>query len=78
MIQVFKCDHCPHFTQDSEEMRIHEAMCSFNPSNKKCWSCGKSYEAGYPISGSIRGCEKNLDTSKGEETGQCVGWEADA
>jgi hypothetical protein len=78
MIQVFKCDHCHHFTQDAEEMRMHEAKCSFNPTNKKCWSCKHVFEDGYPISGSMRGCEKKLDVRKGEEVGGCVGWEADA
>ena len=78
MIQVFKCDYCHHFTQDWEEMRIHEAKCSFNPILKKCYTCLNSYESGMPISGSMRGCEKKLDTRKGEEVGGCVGWEADA
>ena len=78
MIQVFKCDHCHHFTQDAEEMIIHEVKCVFNEANKKCFTCLHSYEAGMPISGSMRGCEKKLDIVKGEEVGGCVGWEADA
>lgn len=75
MIQVFKCDHCSDTSQDAEEMRIHEAKCSFSPAAKKCYSCLHSYEAGMPISGSMRGCEKKLDTDKGETIGGCAGWE---
>jgi hypothetical protein len=78
MIQVFKCDHCHHFTQDAEEMRMHEVKCVYNEANKKCFTCLHSYEAGMPISGSMRGCEKKLDIVKGEKVGDCVGWEADA
>ena len=77
MIEVFKCDHCSHFTQDAEEMRLHEGKCSFNPTNKKCWSCKHSFEDGYPISGSMRGCELKLNVRIGEEIGGCLGWEAD-
>lgn len=75
MIEVFKCDFCFHFTQDAEEMRIHESKCSFNPISKKCWTCKHSYEAGYPISGHIGGCEKSLNTYDGEDLGNCEGWE---
>ena len=78
MIQVFKCDHCHHFAQDAEEIRMHEVKCVFNEANKKCFTCLHSYEAGMPISGSMRGCEKKLDIIKGEEVGGCLGWESDA
>lgn len=77
MIQVFKCDYCHYFAQDAGEMKVHEVKCSFNPILKKCYTCVHSYEAGAPISGSTCGCEKKLDTLKGEELGNCIGWEAD-
>lgn len=77
MILVFKCDYCQHFTQDAEEMRIHETKCSYNPLNKKCGSCKYLFEDGYPISGSMMACEKKLDISKGKEIGDCIGWEND-
>jgi len=60
MIQVFKCDHCHHFTQDAEEMRMHEVKCVFNEANKKCFTCLHSYEAGMPIS-AIQGKSSNED-----------------
>ena len=74
---VFKCEHCYHFTQDAEEMETHELKCSFNTTKKKCQTCKHSYEAGMPISGSMRGCEKKLDIRKGETVGSCVGWEGE-
>ncbi len=77
MIDVFKCDHCRHFTQDAEEMRNHEIKCSFNPKNKKCYSCKYAFEDGYPLSGHMAGCEIGLNTFKGEKVGDCEGWEAE-
>ena len=77
MITVFKCDYCTHFTQDKEEMRLHELKCSFNPINKKCYSCKHSYEDGYPISGHSPGCEIGLDAYKGEKEGNCKGYEVE-
>ena len=64
MIEVFKCDYCRHFTQDAEEMRIHEQKCSFNPQNKTCRSCLYSME-----DYGVRWCEKHLDTFKYEKGG---------
>ena len=75
MIEVFKCDHCSHFTQDAEEMRIHEAKCSFNPIHKKCLTCIHSWDSGYDIS--MPECAKHLSTLKGREEGNCVGWEGE-
>lgn len=77
MIEVFKCDHCHHFTQDKEEMRIHELSCVFNPIAKKCYTCKHSFEDGAPISGSMRGCELGFDVIDGEDDGNCSGWEKD-
>ena len=42
MIQVLKCDHCSHFTQDAEEMRMHEIKCEWNEANKTCFTCEHS------------------------------------
>ena len=77
MLQVFKCDYCSHFTQDAEGMRIHELKCKSNPNNKTCFTCIHSHEAGYPISGHESGCDLNLDCYKGEQKGNCSGWEHD-
>ena len=76
MIEVFKCDFCTHFTQDAEEMRIHEAKCSFNPINKKCFTCTNQWDSGHDYS--IPECEKNLSTLEGRENGNCIGWENEA
>jgi phage FluMu protein Com len=75
MIQVYKCDFCHHFNQDAEKVIMHEIKCSFNPINKKCWSCKHVFEVGYPMSGSMRGCAKDLGILKGEDVGNCIGWE---
>jgi len=76
MIEVFKCDFCTHFSQDAEEMRIHEKKCSFNPINKKCFTCIHQWDSGYDYS--IPECEKNLSTLEGRETGNCIGWDNEA
>jgi hypothetical protein len=73
MIDVFKCDFCTHFTQDAEEMRIHEQKCSFNPINKKCFTCKYAWDSGFDCS--IPECEKNISTLVGRDQGNCIGWE---
>ena len=75
MIKVFKCDFCKHFSQDAEEMRIHEIKCSFNPANKKCLTCKNAIDVGFDYP--IINCLKNLSTYEGEEYGNCIGWEAE-
>jgi hypothetical protein len=75
MIQVYKCDFCYHFKQDAEEMRTHEAQCSFNPIKKTCYSCRHEFDEGAPISGSMPACRKGLDTVDGMGEGNCIGWE---
>ena len=74
MIQVFKCDHCDHFTIDAREMIKHENKCKFNPKNKYCYTCNHAYEAGCPISGHEAGCSLNLDCEKFEKEGNCSSW----
>ena len=74
MIQVFKCDHCIHFTQDVEEMRNHEKGCSFNPTNKTCFTCKNKIVDGRTTN---EWCDKDLSLMDGEENGNCVGWEAE-
>ena len=76
MIEVFKCDFCTHFTQDAEEMRMHEVKCSFNPINKKCFTCKHQWDSGYEYS--IPECGKNLSTLEGRKQGNCIGWENEA
>lgn len=72
MIQVWKCDFCPSTHVDSEKIKQHEIVCSFNKINKKCYTCKFSEENGYNGE-HIPGCELNLDTIKGNE-GNCSGW----
>lgn len=73
MIQVLKCDFCTHFTQDVEEMRIHEVNCSFNPKNKKCFTCSHAWDSGYDYL--IPECKKHLSILVGMVQGNCSGWE---
>lgn len=47
MIEVFKCDFCTHFTQDAEEMRLHEVK---YPINKTCFTCKHQWDSGYDYS----------------------------
>ncbi len=75
MKQVWKCDYCPDTHQDKTVIESHEPSCSFNPKNKKCYTCKYEFEAGYPIGGHQTGCKLNLNTTNGEEKGNCAGWE---
>lgn len=70
---VLKCSHCCHFeeVQDGEKMRLHEINCSFNPANRKCFSCKYSESDGY----GGRDCNAGCDTVVGEYRGNCSGWE---
>lgn len=58
MLEVFKCDFCTSFTQDAEEMRMHELKCAFNPINKKCFACKHQWDSGYDFS--TPECEKTF------------------
>ena len=71
---VFKCDFCSFTNENFDIVSEHEKMCPFNSLGKKCYTCEHSYEAGYPISGHIPGCEIKLDADKGERIGNCTGW----
>lgn len=73
MKQVWKCDFCSMTSSDSNKVSSHEPLCSFNKSNKKCYTCKFQYEAGYGGE-HIPGCELDLDILKGEEEGNCKGW----
>jgi|688.fasta_scaffold581141_2 hypothetical protein len=73
MIQVWKCDFCLSTNVDSEKIRQHEIVCSFNKINKKCYTCKFRYEAGYNGE-HIPGCGLNLSTLEGEDVGNCSGW----
>ena len=73
MIQVWKCDFCSSNDVDSEKIKQHEIVCSFNKINKKCYTCKFSYESGYNGE-HIPGCELNLSTLEGRDDGNCSGW----
>ena len=70
MIQVFKCDHCSHFTQDAEGMRIHENKCEWNIKNKCCQTCEHS---GGDIDGSTT-CDLNIKIEGRFENRNCSKW----
>jgi hypothetical protein len=78
MKQVWKCDFCSETNDDKSIIQKHEPSCVFNPITKHCYSCKHEYEAGVPMSDRHRtGCEINLNTDKGEDEGNCKGWELD-
>lgn len=39
MIQVRKCDYCPHWSISQSVIKIHEKICTYNPVNMTCSSC---------------------------------------
>ena len=72
MKRVWKCDFCVQTHVSSIKILEHEPECCFNPVNRKCYSCknqdGSDY---YPL------CSKRYNVFKGEEEGNCEGWETD-
>lgn len=72
---VWKCDFCSETSNDSDVIKKHESHCSFNPINKKCYTCKYSWDSGYDYS--IPECEKKLSTLKGRDDGNCEGWKTD-
>lgn len=72
MKQVWKCDHCCKISVSYDKIKEHEPICSYNPINKKCYSCEHRYN--YYDS---ELCAVNLDVCKGEDEGNCIGWETD-
>ncbi len=74
---VWKCDHCSDTNWHKKIIEEHELKCPFNPVLKYCYTCKHEYEAGYPMSGHIAGCEIKLNASEGEENGNCNGWETE-
>lgn len=70
MKQVWKCEYCSEANADSEVITQHESECVFNPEYKGCFTCEHSYWYFY-----IRTCNLKLDTLKGEEQGNCTGYE---
>lgn len=72
MKSVWKCDHCSQTDIDGDKILKHEIDCSFNKSNKHCYTCKFSREDGYDYH--IRGCDINEDIFRGEDDGNCPGW----
>ena len=70
MKQVWKCDHCIETNTDPEIIAKHEPECVLNPEYKGCFTCEHSYWY-YDI----RTCTKGLDVLKGEEQGNCKGYQ---
>lgn len=42
MKQVWICDFCSEKHEESENIRIHEMTCTFNPARRSCSSCGNA------------------------------------
>ncbi len=74
MKQVWKCDFCSFTDTIINTIQEHEKDCSFNPANKKCYSCDCYGDDGGYYS-SIPACDKHLSIIDGEEKGNCHGWE---
>jgi len=76
MKSVWKCDFCSSTDVSIEKMKLHELSCSFNPINKKCYSCEyRDWSDGWGDSYTI--CKIDLDVLDGEEDGNCSGWYPD-
>ena len=75
MKQVWKCDFCSRTQDNVEGLEEHETGCSFNPINKKCFTCAHSWDSGHDYS--IPECYKNLSTVTGRDDGNCAGWKSD-
>jgi len=73
MKQVWKCDFCTETNTDKAKIAGHEPKCSFNPINKKCFTCKHS-----AWEWDLRVCRKDLDTINGEDEGNCSGWANEA
>jgi len=73
MKQVWKCEFCSHTQEKINGLIGHEEKCSFNPKNKKCFTCRLAWDSGHEYS--IPECENHLSTVEGREVGNCVGWE---
>ena len=69
MVEVFKCDHCSHFSQDAETMRLHEIKCEWNEANKTCFTCEHS---GCDIN-NVQTCELNVKI-EGRINKSCGKW----
>jgi hypothetical protein len=71
MKQVYKCDFCPETSVIPEIIIKHEPTCSFNPTNKFCYSCKHNGIDDYRQTI----CKIGLSSWKGKEEGNCEGWE---
>lgn len=40
MKQVWQCTYCCKTTERKKDMKKHEKVCSANPKNRQCYSCG--------------------------------------
>jgi hypothetical protein len=70
MKKVWKCDFCHKTSDNKESITKHRPVCSFNPSNKTCYTCRHRtwvYEMVY--------CMIEIDVVDGGNDGNCKGWE---
>lgn len=75
MKQVWQCGFCCHTDVDHGKIMNHEPLCHYNPINRYCYTCKFAFEDGYEYH--LPGCEKKLDVYKGEDEGNCEGWESE-
>ena len=76
MKQGFQCEFCDEFSENSEAILTHEKECSFNPENKRCWTCKHRYQTGGDLFGIIEECKMQHDNFEIFENDlSCKFWE---
>lgn len=70
MKQIWKCDYCSETDSNPDVVAKHESECVFNIEYKGCFTC--EHSSWYF---DIRTCNLKLDTIKGEEEGNCQGYQ---
>ena len=74
MKRVWKCDFCSSTHEMKVKIAEHEKECVFNPINKNCYSCEHHGDEGY-YGDSCPVCAIKLSVIKGQDEGNCDGWE---
>jgi len=72
---VWKCNYCTNTNTFYNETIIHETQCAFNPDNKYCYTCSNYKSDNFWIYGEGYVCTKKLNIERGEDVGNCEGWD---
>lgn len=75
MKRVWKCNFCSHTGKDGDHVQRHEDGCTFNPSNKTCYTCDNRINGVYYDSSDeckIHDMSYFCDVSDGDK--ECVDW----